>query len=180
MIRINRFLLPLGSFALLVVLLMVGLKQAPEKGIIISPLVGKSAPAYALPDLLDAAAQVTSDDFKGQWHLINVWGSWCYACRDEHPVLLEIQRQNVVPIVGIDWNDEQAAGQEWLTKLGNPYKRVAVDREGRTALAYGVTAAPESFLIDPQGVIVKKITGVITPKIWQEQLLPLIGGSVRQ
>ena len=102
---------------------------------------------------------------------------WCYACRDEHSVLLAIQRENVVPIVGIDWNDEEAAGRDWLSKLGNPYARVASDRDGRTAIHYGVTAAPESFLISPEGVIVKKVPGVITPKIWREQLLPLIRGE---
>lgn len=171
----NRFLLPLGGFVLLAVLLVVGLKRAPEKGIIQSPLVGKPAPAYALPDLLQPGAQVGSDgEYRGRWHILNVWGSWCYACRDEHPVLLAIQKANVVPIIGIDWNDEEAAGREWLDKLGNPYARVGADREGRAAIAYGVTAAPESFLIDPRGVIVKKVTGVITPRIWQEELLPLI------
>ena len=177
MTRVNRFLLPLGGFALLVILLAIGLKQAPEKGVIQSPLVGKPAPDYVLPDLLAEGAQVARDDLRGQWHLINVWGSWCYACREEHPVLLAIQKENVVPIIGIDWNDEQAAGRDWLAKLGNPYARVGVDREGRTAIAYGVTAAPESFLINPQGVIVKKVTGVITPKVWRDELLPLIRGT---
>ena len=174
MTRFNRFVLPLGGFVLLAVLLAVGLKQAPEKGVIKSPLVGKPAPAYALPDLLDPTAKLTTDDFKGRWHIVNVWGSWCFACRDEHPVLLAIQQAKVIPILGIDWNDEEASGREWLTKLGNPYERVAVDREGRTAIAYGVTAAPESFLINPQGVIVKKVTGMITPKIWQDEILPLL------
>lgn len=177
MSRFNRFILPLGGFVLLAVLLAVGLKQAPDKGVIKSPLVGKPAPAYMLPDLLEPGAQVSSSDFKGQWYIVNVWGSWCYACREEHPVLLAIQREGVVPIVGIDWNDEEAAGRDWLTKLGNPYARVAVDREGRTAIQYGVTAAPESFLIDPQGIIVKKVTGVITPTLWRDELLPLIRGT---
>jgi cytochrome c biogenesis protein CcmG/thiol:disulfide interchange protein DsbE len=177
MSRLNKFLLPLGGFVLLAVLLAIGLKQAPEKGIIKSPLVGKPAPAYSLPDLMQPDAKVGSDDLKGQWHIVNVWGSWCYACRDEHPTLLAIQQENVVPIVGIDWNDEEASGRDWLAKLGNPYARVAVDREGRTAIHYGVTAAPESFLINPQGVIVKKVTGVITPKIWREELIPLIRGT---
>jgi cytochrome c biogenesis protein CcmG/thiol:disulfide interchange protein DsbE len=175
--RVGKFILPLVGFVLLAVLLAIGLKQAPDKGIIKSPLVGKPAPAYALPDLAAPAQQVTSADLMGQWHIVNVWGSWCYACRDEHPMLLAIKAENVVPIVGIDWNDEESAGREWLDKLGNPYARVAVDREGRTAIHYGVTAAPESFLINPQGVIVKKVTGVITPKIWRDELIPLIRGT---
>ena len=179
---LNRFLLPLGGFVLLAVLLAVGLKQAPEKGVIKSPLVGKAAPPYSLPELLEPSSTLTSEDYKGRWHIVNVWGSWCFACRDEHPVLLALQKANVIPIIGIDWNDEEAAGREWLSKLGNPYTRVGVDREGRTAIAYGVTAAPESFLINPEGVIVKKVTGMITPKIWQEEILPLLGaaGAVKQ
>ena len=140
MSKINRFVLPLAGFALLVVLLAVGLKQAPEKGIIISPLVGKPAPGFELPDLLQPGNKVASSQYQGQWYLVNVWGSWCVACRVEHEALLQIKAQSRVPIIGIDWNDADDAGLEWLSKLGNPYTRVASDSEGRTAIAYGVTA----------------------------------------
>ena len=179
MSKINRFVLPLAGFALLVVLLAVGLKQAPEKGIIISPLVGKPAPGFELPDLLQPGNKVASSQYQGQWSLVNVWGSWCVACRVEHEALLQIKAQSRVPIIGIDWNDADDAGLEWLSKLGNPYTRVASDSEGRTAIAYGVTAAPESFLINPDGVIVKKQTGVMTPESWQRDFLPLVAGAAR-
>jgi cytochrome c biogenesis protein CcmG/thiol:disulfide interchange protein DsbE len=172
--KLNRFVVPLGAFALLVALLVVGLKQAPEKGIIISPLVGKAAPAFELPDLAQPGARVSSEEFKGRWHLVNVWGSWCVTCRVEHETLLQIKAENLVPIVGVDWNDEAASGTQWLAKLGNPYTKVGVDPEGRTALAYGVTAAPESFLVSPEGVIVKKQSGAMTREIWQREFLPLM------
>ena len=172
--KLNRFVLPLGGFAVLVVLLAVGLKQAPEKGVIISPLVGKAAPGFELASLTEPSSKIASSQFKGQWHLVNVWGSWCAACRAEHPMLLEIQAEGRVPIVGIDWNDQADAGLDWLAKLGNPYAKVAADPEGRAAIAYGVTAAPESFLISPDGIIVKKQTGVMTRDAWQREFLPLI------
>lgn len=170
----NRFVLPLGAFALLVLVLTIGLKNAPEKGVIVSPLIGKAAPEFALPNLLDPAGKVTSADYKGSWHLLNVWGTWCVACAQEHPVLLQIQQENRIPIVGLDWRDDEAAALAWLSQHGNPYARIAADKEGRVAITYGVYGAPESFLIDPAGTIVYKHVGPITPKVWREKLLPLI------
>lgn len=170
----NRFVLPLGAFALLVLVLAIGLRNAPEKGVIVSPLIGKAAPEFALPNLLDPTGKVTSADYKGSWHLLNVWGTWCVACAQEHPVLLQIQQENRIPIVGLDWRDDEAAALAWLSQHGNPYARIAVDKEGRVAITYGVYGAPESFLIDPAGTIVYKHIGPITPRVWREKLLPLI------
>jgi cytochrome c biogenesis protein CcmG/thiol:disulfide interchange protein DsbE len=171
---VNRFVLPLGAFALLAIVLAIGLRNAPEKGVIVSPLIGKPAPEFALPNLLDPAGQVTSTDYKGSWHLLNVWGTWCVACVQEHPVLMQMQKENRIPIVGLDWRDEEASALAWLSQNGNPYARVGSDREGRVAITYGVYGAPESFLIDPAGVIVYKHVGPITPQVWREKLLPLI------
>lgn len=170
----NRFALPLGAFALLAVVLAIGLRNAPEKGVIQSPLIGKPAPAYELPDLFDPTRKVSSADFKGQWQLLNIWGTWCYACGIEHPVLLQLQKEGRLPIVGLDWRDEEAAALEWLAERGNPYARVASDKEGRVAIEYGAYGAPETFLIDPQGIIVYKHIGPLTMKVWQEKLSPLI------
>ncbi|MEO7774578.1 MAG: DsbE family thiol:disulfide interchange protein [Steroidobacteraceae bacterium] len=175
----NRFLLPLGAFALLALVLAVGLKNAPEKGVIVSPLVGKQGPAYDMPDLHDVARRVTSNDYKGSWHLINVWGSWCEACRVEHPVLLAIQGEARLPIVGIDWRDEEADGLAWLQQRGNPYTRVGVDKESRVAIDYGVTGAPETFLVNPDGVIAYKHVGPVTPQIWREQILARLPASTQ-
>ncbi|MBV9317669.1 MAG: redoxin family protein, partial [Gammaproteobacteria bacterium] len=104
----TRFLLPLGIFALLAVVLAIGIRHSPEKGVIASPLLGKPAPAFVLPDLADPARQVRSDDLKGRWYLFNVWGTWCAECRAEHEALLTVQRAGRVQVIGLDWKDDDA------------------------------------------------------------------------
>jgi cytochrome c biogenesis protein CcmG/thiol:disulfide interchange protein DsbE len=167
----NRFILPLGAFALLLVVLVVGLVHAPEKGIIVSPLLGKSAPAFSLPGLLDETAPLQSQSLRGHWTVVNVWGTWCVECRAEHETLLAIKAQGRVPIYGIDWKDDDAKARDWLTELGNPYERIGADREGRVAIDWGVYGAPESFLINPAGTVVYKHVGALTPEIWQREFL---------
>jgi len=175
MSRVNRFLVPLAGFALLVLLLVVGLKQAPDKGIIVSPLVGKPAPALVLPTLMDPAVTIDAAQlYKGQWYLLNVWGTWCVECRYEHPALLELQKTAGIPILGMDWRDDEANAQQWLKELGNPYDQVVSDKEGRVALAWGVYGAPETYLINPEGIIATKRVGSMTPAIWEKQFLPLM------
>jgi cytochrome c biogenesis protein CcmG, thiol:disulfide interchange protein DsbE len=168
----NRFLLPLGIFALLAVVLAIGIKHSPEKGTIPSPLIGKEAPQFALPVLTDTNRTLRSSDLKGRWYVFNVWGTWCGGCRQEHNVLLQIQKTALVPVIGLDWRDEDAQAMQWLSELGNPYEVVAVDREGRTAIDYGVYGAPETFLIDPQGVVVYKYIGPLTAEAWQAEFVP--------
>ncbi len=170
----NRFIWPLIVFLGLAVILGVALQRAPEKMTVASALIGKSAPAFALPDLFDTSRQVKSSDFQGRWYLLNVWGTWCVECRVEHPVLLDLQRQGKVSIVGLNYKDDSLAAQQWLSELGNPYAAVAVDQEGRTAIDWGVYGAPETFLVNPQGMIVEKIVGVVTQQNWTEKLLPHI------
>lgn len=168
----NRFLLPLGAFALLVVVLAIGIRHAPQKDIIASPLIGKLAPAFSLPELSDATRTVRSTDLRGRWYLFNVWGTWCYECRAEHQMLLEVQRAAVLPIVGLDWKDDDAQARSWLAQLGNPYALVAVDHVGRTAIDWGVYGAPESFLVNPAGVVVYKLVGPLTHEAWTRDILP--------
>ncbi len=170
-----RYLLPLGIFVLLLAVLIVGLVRAPEKDIIPSPLIGKSAPQFSLPSLFSGRSPVSSEQFKGHWTLVNVWGSWCVSCRIEHPQLLTIHQQAQIPIIGIDWNDEEGDARDWLDQLGNPYSAVGVDRDGRVAIDWGVYGAPESFLINPSGQVVYKQVGVITPEVWQREFLSRIG-----
>jgi cytochrome c biogenesis protein CcmG/thiol:disulfide interchange protein DsbE len=172
-----RFALPLGIFAVLLIVLIVGLLHAPDKGIIPSPLVGKAVPQFSIPNLVSGSAPVDNTQLKGHWSLVNVWGSWCATCRDEHPTLLQIKQQGRVPIVGIDWNDNATDANNWLQQLGNPYDQIGEDPNGRVAIAWGVYAAPESFLINPQGVIVYKQVGEITPAIWREQFLSRIDAA---
>ena len=168
----NRFVLPLAAFALLLIVLIVGLRHAPEKGVIVSPLLGKSAPQFTLPDLLDEQNQLRTDALRGHWSLVNVWGTWCEECRVEHATLLQIKEQGRVPIIGIDWKDDDAQARSWLTEMGNPYDHVGADREGRVAIDWGVYGAPESFLVNPAGTVVYKHVGALSPQIWAQEFLP--------
>jgi cytochrome c biogenesis protein CcmG/thiol:disulfide interchange protein DsbE len=168
----NRFLLPLGVFALLAVVLAVGIKHSPDKGTIPSPLIGKPAPHFALPSLTDANRTVRSTELAGRWYVFNVWGTWCGGCRAEHDVLLEMRKANRVPLIGLDWKDDDAQALEWLAQLGNPYEVVAVDHEGRTAIDWGVYGAPETFLVNPQGIVVYKYVGPLTREVWEQQFVP--------
>lgn len=174
-----RYLVPLGVFVLLLVVLIVGLERAPEKDIIPSPLIGKSAPQFSLPSLFAGGGAVSSAQLKGHWTLVNVWGSWCISCRVEHPTLLMIHQQSQIPIIGIDWNDDENDARDWLEQLGNPYSEIGVDRDGRVAIDWGVYGAPESFLINPSGQVVYKQVGIITPEIWRREFLSRISPASR-
>jgi cytochrome c biogenesis protein CcmG, thiol:disulfide interchange protein DsbE len=169
---LNRFLLPLGVFALLVVVLAIGIKRAPEKGAIASPLIGRPAPAFNLPLLTDASRRFDSSTLRGRPYLLNVWATWCAECRVEHDVLLEIQRSGLVPIIGLDWQDEDAQALEWLRQLGNPYALVLVDRDSRAAIDWGVYGAPETFLVDAKGIVVYKHVGALSREVWTSELMP--------
>lgn len=170
----NRFILPIAVFALLVVVLAIGIRHAPEKATIPSALLGKAAPAFTLPNLTDPAQTVRSSDLKGHWYLFNVWGTWCFECRAEHETLLEVRRAGVVPLIGLDWKDDDAQAQAWLSQLGNPYDSVAVDRSGRAAIDWGVYGAPETFLVNPEGIVVYKHIGALTEDVWRRQILPRV------
>jgi cytochrome c biogenesis protein CcmG/thiol:disulfide interchange protein DsbE len=175
----NRFFIPLAVFGLLVVVFAVALKRAPEKQFVQSAMVGKPAPEFTLPNLLETGATVNSTAFKGQWYLLNVWGTWCVECRAEHQALLDIQREGKVNLVGLNYKDEDNQAREWLKELGNPYAVVAVDKEGRAAIDYGVYGAPESFLVNSEGIIVHKVVGAVTADTWRKTMLPLIEGTAK-
>ena len=168
----NRFALPLGLFALLVVVLAISIRHSPNKGTIVSPLLGRAAPGFALPSLTDAQHAVRSQDLKGRWYLLNVWGTWCVECRAEHSMLVEVGHSGVIPIIGLDWKDEDDHALEWLAQLGNPYQAIGVDHDGRTAIDWGVYGAPETFLVNPQGIVVYKLVGPLTRESWTQEFLP--------
>lgn len=176
----SRFLLPLGLFALLAVVLAIGIGRAPDKGLIASPLLGKPAPPFALPSLTDPTRQVNSVQLKGHWYLFNVWGTWCGECRAEHETLLAVSRTGVVPLIGLDWKDSEEDARTWLAQLGNPYQAVAVDRSGRAAIDWGVYGAPETFLVNPQGIVVYKHIGALTSDAWTHQILPRVTASANR
>lgn len=167
-----RFLVPVFLFAALVGFFVIGLHKDP--GEIRSPLIGKPAPAFSLESLGDAAWRVSATDYAGQPWLLNVWATWCAGCRQEHEVILQIARENQVPIMGLNWRDDRALAMQWLTQLGNPYDSVAFDPEGRTAIDWGVYGAPETFLIGADGTVLHKRIGVMTPEIWRQDFLPLL------
>jgi cytochrome c biogenesis protein CcmG/thiol:disulfide interchange protein DsbE len=104
--------------------------------------------------------------------VLNVWGTWCVECRAEHSMLVEAGRAGLVPIIGLDWKDEDDHALDWLAQLGNPYQAIAVDRDGRTAVDWGVYGAPETFLVNSQGVIVYKLVGPLTRESWTREFLP--------
>jgi cytochrome c biogenesis protein CcmG, thiol:disulfide interchange protein DsbE len=173
----NRFLVPLGVFALLVVVLVIGIRHSPDKGIIVSPLLGRAAPTFTLPSLLEPGHTVSSGDFSGHWYLFNVWGTWCGECRAEHDMLLKVKASGVVPLIGLDWKDQDKEAQAWLGQLGNPYQVIAVDRSGRAAIDWGVYGAPETFLVNPAGVVVFKHVGALDEATWTREILPRVQGG---
>ncbi len=170
-------LLPLLGFVALVALFGFGIwwNTQHDQRYVPSPLIGKSAPDYALPLLDDPGTTLTRAEMLGQPYLINVFASWCFACGDEHPVLMKEARQLGVPLVGYDYKDEPADARAWLARHGNPYSMVVTDRSGVTAIDFGVYGAPETFLVDARGIIRYKHIGPLTPKIIAEKIEPLIG-----
>lgn len=168
----NRLLfIPLALFIALVVFLLIGLRRDPHE--VPSPLVNKAAPAFQLPQLQDPTKTFSAEQMRGKVWLLNVWASWCVACRDEHPLLLQYARTGAIPIYGMDYKDERAAALELLAQDGDPYVLTASDADGRVAIDYGVYGAPESYLIDRNGVIRFKQIGPITEDVWQNKIVPL-------
>lgn len=167
-----RFLIPLFIFGLIAVFLGVGLKLDPRE--VPSPLIGKPAPSFALPALSDPDRVITPEDFKGKVWLMNVWATWCVSCRAEHETLVELKRLKIVPIIGLNYKDENDAAKSWLQELGNPYQANAVDADGRIAIDYGVYGAPETYIIDKQGIIRHKHIGPVTPDIVNKTIIPMV------
>lgn len=167
-----RFILPLVVFLIVAIFLFVGLGLKPHE--VPSPLIGREAPAFMLPQLHEPARQFSPQDMKGKVWLFNVWASWCTACEHEHPVFMELSRQNLVPIYGMDYKDKPEDGEAWLRKHGNPYALVVSDAEGRVGIDYGVYGVPETYVIDKQGVIRHKQIGAVTPEILNEKILPMV------
>ena len=187
-----RFLVPFGIFVALVVFFAIGLNHDPHE--IPSPLIDKPAPAFSLPQLSETSAAFAPESMRGKVWLLNVWATWCIACREEHSVLVELAQSRQVPIVGLNYkevrgdtslNPEQLSpAQEltlgrdriraWFAQHGNPYTFTALDLDGRVGIDYGVYGVPESYVIDKQGVIRMKHIGPLTPQVLQTKILPLV------
>jgi cytochrome c biogenesis protein CcmG/thiol:disulfide interchange protein DsbE len=168
----KRFMIPLVVFAVLVVFLAIGLTLNPRD--VPSPLKDKPAPAFKLPQLAAADRTFAPEDLKGKVWLLNVWASWCVSCRQEHPVLIDLDRQKKITIVGLNYKDERSAAISWLNQHGgDPYQVSAVDADGRVGINFGVYGVPETFLIDKNGVIRYKHIGPVTADAIKNKILPL-------
>ena len=167
-----RYLIPLVLFLGLVVFLAIGLTRDPHE--VPSPLINRPAPTFKLAQLADPSKTFSAEEIRGKVWLLNVWATWCVVCREEHPMLLEIERSGAVPIYGLDSKDKREDAIAWLRELGDPYVLSVSDFDGRVGIDYGVYGAPETFLIDKNGVIRFKRIGPITPDVWQKEMLPLV------
>jgi cytochrome c biogenesis protein CcmG, thiol:disulfide interchange protein DsbE len=167
-----RFIIPLALFVVLVGFLALGLKLDPRE--VPSPLIGKPAPAFALTRLDDAAKTIRREDMLGKVWMLNVWASWCAVCRDEHPTLTAFARTKLMPVLGLNYKDKREDGLKWLANFGDPYEASLWDGDGRIGIEFGVYGAPETFVIDKQGVIRFKQIGAVTPEVINKRILPLL------
>jgi cytochrome c biogenesis protein CcmG/thiol:disulfide interchange protein DsbE len=167
-----RYLLPLGVFIALVLLLGAGLGLNPR--LVPSPLVGKALPEFTLEQLRDPGQTLSPASLDGKVSLLNAWATWCVECRREHPVLVEIAAQGKVPIYGLNYKDQRPEALQWLARLGDPYVASGFDADGRVGIDLGVYGLPETFLVDAKGQIVHKHIGPISAEIWQRDFIPII------
>ncbi len=188
----KKFLIPLALFFGLVIFLAIGLQRDPRE--IPSPLVGKPAPQFQLFTLANNEQQFGPQDMRGQVWMLNVWATWCVACREEHPLLVKFSKDNNLPIVGLSYKEVQPQdeppgaklspeakrdlarqrSEKWLRTRGNPYVVTVLDLDGRVGIDYGVYGVPETYVIDQQGVIRYKLIGVMTPELLTQKILPLV------
>jgi cytochrome c biogenesis protein CcmG/thiol:disulfide interchange protein DsbE len=168
----NRFLWPLGIFIVLALCLAVGLRLDPRE--VPSPLIDKPAPAFKAPLLSRPEQTMVKQDMSGKVWLLNVWASWCVACRDEHPALVEWSKRGIAPVYGLNYKDQRPAADAWLRQGGNPYVESLFDADGRIGINYGVYGVPETFVIDREGIIRYKHIGALTPEVLHDKIEPLI------
>ena len=164
--------LVLGSFVALVLVLGIGLTLDPRQ--VPSPLIDKPAPVFSLTQLHLPEQSITSQEMLGKVWVLNVWASWCAACRVEHPVLLDLAAAGIAPIIGLNYKDERKAGIAWLKQLGDPYVVSGFDADGRVGIDFGVYGVPETFVIDKRGVIRFKQIGPVSADVVQKKIIPLV------
>jgi cytochrome c biogenesis protein CcmG/thiol:disulfide interchange protein DsbE len=165
-------LVPFAAFAGIAVVLAVGLTLNPRE--IPSPLIGKPIPRFELPPVQGRTLGLASAHLKGEVSIVNVFASWCVSCKEEHPVFMQMKREGLLPIHGLNYKDRPEDAEKWLGEMGDPYTRTGADLDGRVAIDWGVYGVPETFLIDRQGRIAYKHIGPVTPKLLEETLRPMI------
>ena len=167
-----KFLIPLVLFVVLVIFLAIGLNRDPHE--VPSPLINKLAPSFSIPQLAEPNKTFSPTSMQGQVWVLNVWASWCVACREEHPVLVELAKSQIAPIIGLDYKDKREEALAMLSRQGNPYVLSAFDADGRVGINYGVYGVPETYVIDKAGVIRFKHIGPLTPDLLNQKIYPLL------
>ena len=170
--KVWKFIIPLAVFLVLAGFLLKGLTLDPRE--VPSPLIDKAAPEFALTQLDKPEQTIRRADMLGKVWMLNVWASWCEACRDEHPYLVDFAKLKALPIYGLDYKDQREPAQQWLAERGNPYDASLFDEKGRVGIDFGVYGVPETFIIDKQGVIRFKQIGALTPDVLNDKVLPLL------
>ncbi|WP_348760538.1 DsbE family thiol:disulfide interchange protein [uncultured Salinisphaera sp.] len=167
-----RVVVPVAVLIALVGLLGYGLTRDPHT--LPSAYLNRAAPTLALPSLADETQAVRLADMAGRVTLVNVWASWCVACRSEVSELAELSETTDIPVVGIDYKDTRDEASRWLRRFGNPYARIAFDESGSTGIDWGISGVPETFVIGRDGQIKDKIVGPVTAEVRRKRLVPLI------
>jgi len=168
----NRFLLPLVGVVILIPILILGLRSDPSA--LPSQYIGKPAPQFSLPTLKDPSKTLSTADLKGQVSLVNIWATWCGGCRTEHGFLMELARTNTIPIYAIDWRDNRPDALNFMNQLGDPYVASGFDEDGRVGIDWGAYGAPETFLINAEGMVVYRFTGPLNRALWEQEFVPRI------
>lgn len=166
------YLWPLAIFVVIAIFLGIGLTLDPRQ--LPSPLINKPVPQFRLPPVEGRTLGLASEDLRGEVAVVNVFASWCTACRDEHPLWMELAQKRALPIHGLNYKDQPEDAARWLNELGDPYTRTGADRDGRVGIDWGVYGVPETFVIDKRGMIRDKIIGAITRESVDKRLLPLV------
>ncbi len=170
-----RYVVLIVAFVALVAVFYVGLQRDPSA--LPSPYIGKAAPTFDLPSLTRADARVGSESLAGQIALVNVWATWCVGCREEHDFLMQIAREGAVPIYGINWRDNRDDALRWLSQYGDPYVDSGFDGDGRVGIDWGVYGAPETFLLDANGIVLYKHLGPLSDAVWEREFAPRIAAA---
>ncbi len=168
----NRFLLPLIAVVVFIPILILGLNTDPRK--LPSPYIGKPAPQFELPGLKDPSITVSTASLEGRMTLVNIWATWCVGCRAEHQYLMQLAEQGTIPIYGINWRDSRKQALSWLEQLGDPYVVSGFDADARVGIDWGAYGAPESFLVNPQGIVLYRFAGPLNQVIWEREFQPRI------
>lgn len=172
--RRRRLVVILPAIGFIGLAIAFGVSLGRNPSVVPSALIGKPVPTFDLPPVKGTALGLSSADLKGKVSLVNVFASWCVACREEHPLLMQLSARHVVPIYGIDYKDKPDDAARWLAAMSNPYARAGADRDGRVAIDWGVYGVPETYVIDRNGRIAFKQIGPVTPPILKGTILPLV------